>query len=195
MNNAQSDPYFKKQIKYSYKNRDLVFNVGHTLFSTFEIDRGSDALLRSIKLKDKTPEKILDVGCGYGVVGISLAATLKDSAVFMADKDLLAVKFTDYNISENGIRNASVVASLGLDQIETRNFDLIVSNIPAKIGDIAIEQEFILKPLGFLAEKGELWVVVVSGLNRLIPKVAERNSVKCRQVKKRSGHTVYCIYQ
>ena len=69
--------------------------------------------------------------------------------------------------------------------------DVIVSNIPAKIGDDAIEQKFILEPLERLRPGGEFWFVVVSGLNRLIPKIGTRNHLYLKAIKKRSGHTVY----
>ncbi|MCU0494963.1 MAG: class I SAM-dependent methyltransferase, partial [Chloroflexaceae bacterium] len=74
-------------------------------------------------------------------------------------------------------------------------FDLIVSNIPAKIGDDAIEQEFILGPLARLRPGGNFWFVVVSGLNHLIPKVGVRHKLKLKEIKKRSGYTVYQLHK
>jgi len=70
---------------------------------------------------------------------------------------------------------------------------LIVSNIPAKIGGEAITKEFILAPYGLLNPRGELWVVVVSALNRLIPKLGGVNKMKVKAIRKRRGHTVYQI--
>ena len=73
--------------------------------------------------------------------------------------------------------------------------DLIVSNIPAKIGDEAIEREFILDPLEHLHPGGDYWFVVVSGLNRLIPALGRRHNLRLKEVKKRAGHTVYHIHK
>lgn len=53
------------------------------------------------------------------------------------------------------------------------------------------EQEFILEPLERLRPGGEFWFVVISGLNRLIPKIGTRNHLYLKAIKKRSGHTVY----
>lgn len=86
----------------------------------------------------------------------------------MLDRDLLAVKYTNYNIQENNTPNADAIGSTGLEEIEQSDFDLITSNIPAKIGDKAIEQEFLIKPVEKLSKEGEYWIVVVSTLNRLI---------------------------
>lgn len=72
-------------------------------------------------------------------------------------------------------------------------YDLIVSNIPAKIGDLAIEQEFVLAPLERLRPDGEYWFVVVSGLNHLIPRLGPRHNLRLKEIKKRSGYSVYRV--
>jgi len=66
------DIYFKKEIIYKFEGKELRFYVGETLFSTFDIDHGTDIFLRSIAPKN-SPKTILDIGCGYGPIGISLA--------------------------------------------------------------------------------------------------------------------------
>jgi 16S rRNA G1207 methylase RsmC len=85
------------------------------------------------------------------------------------------------------------MGSVGTEKIPPGFYDLIVSNIPAKIGDLAIEREFILKPLKLLKPNGQYWFVVVSGLNRLIPKIESRNNFNFKKVKKRKGYTVYRV--
>ena len=65
------DNYFKKEIRYSYNGTTFKFDVGNTLFSTFDLDHGTDILLRSIDFK--TPKTILDLGCGVGLVGLFLS--------------------------------------------------------------------------------------------------------------------------
>lgn len=86
-----------------------------------------------------------------------------------------------------------MLGSLGIEAIKDRTFDLIVSNIPAKIGDEAIKQEFVLEPYKHLNPGGEYWIVVVSALNRLIPKVAQEHQLSLEEIRKRHGHTVYKI--
>jgi len=184
------DTYFKKQIEYKLGGLSFKFDVANTLFSTFKIDAGSDLLLRATKL-ETPPTSILDLGCGYGTLGIVLAKTYPSTKVLMADKDLLAVRYAKSNSDLNSVPNVEVIGSVGIENIPKEKYDVIVSNIPAKIGDEAIEQEFILKPLELLSEKGSYWFVVVSGLNRLIPKIAARNKLKIKEVRKRSGYTVY----
>jgi len=185
------DVYFKKVINYLFGQEEFKFVVAETLFSTFAIDHGTDILIRAI-IPNK-PKSILDLGCGYGPLGIILAKNNQGAEVVMVDKDLLAVRYTKYNITKNKIINAVALGSLGVEELKEKTFDLIVSNIPAKIGDEAIAKEFIQEPYRLLNPNGEYWIVVVSALNRLIPQVCNMNNIKVKEIRKRKGHTVYKI--
>ncbi|HMQ34085.1 MAG TPA: methyltransferase [Chloroflexaceae bacterium] len=186
------DAYFKKRLPYSHRGQQLAFDVGHTLFSSFQVDDGSDLLLRTLE-PAAPPASILDLGCGVGVLGITLARRFPEAQVLMADVNLLAVRYARHNVALNGAGNAAVVGSVGLEQVPPGPYDLIVSNIPAKIGDLAIEQEFVLGPAERLAPGGEYWFVVVSGLNHLIPRLGPRHQLRLKEIKKRSGHSVYRV--
>ena len=183
------DPYFRKRIPFEHQGHRFEFDVAHTLFSGFEVDQGSKLLLRTIE--PSSPQQILDLGCGYGIFGIVLARLFPEAHVTLVDSDLLAVRYTRHNCELNDVSNAQVVGSVGVEQAPAGPYDLIVSNIPAKIGDEAIEREFILAPLERLRKGGDFWFVVVSGLNRLIPKIGARNELALTEVRKRTGHTVY----
>lgn len=185
------DPYFKKEITYLFQGEKFKFDVANTLFSTFEMDHGTDILLRSLVLNN--PKTILDLGCGYGPIGIILAKKNPQTQVTLVDINLLAVRYTKFNIEKNNIQNAKVLGSVGMEEVMDRTFDLIVSNIPAKIGDEAITKDFILTPYQHLNPEGELWIVVVNALNRLIPKVGRKNELNIKEIRKRRGHTVYRI--
>ncbi|MBX0326204.1 methyltransferase [Oscillochloris sp. ZM17-4] len=187
---SETDAYYKKRIPYSLRGQQFAFDVGHTIFSSFDVDDGTDLLLRWLEPAD-APARILDLGCGCGVIGITMARRYPEAAVILADKDLLAVRYARHNAALNAAANAQVLGSVGLESVPPGPYDLIISNIPAKIGDLAIEQEFILGPLAQLRPGGEYWFVVVSGLNHLIPRIGVRNQLKLKEIKKRSGHTVY----
>lgn len=185
------DVYFKKEISYTFAGTEFRFNIANTLFSTFDLDHGTDILIRAIT--PSSPKTILDIGCGYGPLGIMLAKTNPDANVVMVDRDLLAVRYSNENIKKNDIQNAVALGSLGVEQVNDRTFDLIVSNIPAKIGDEAITQEFILEPYEHLNPGGEYWFVIVTALNRLIPSVARKHELPLREIRKRNGHFVYMM--
>ncbi len=187
------DPYFKKQIRYSFKGKSFVFEVAHTLFSTFEIDKGTDNLIRYIIESQRSPQSILDIGCGYGPIGIVLSTFYPDAAVTMLDRDLLAIRYTQTNIRLNERPNCVAMGSVGTEVVGDKKFELIVSNIPAKVGDVALEQDFLLEPVRHLADSGEYWVVIVSALNRILPKLARKHNLSLVEIKRRPGHIIYKI--
>lgn len=188
---AVMDVYYKKEISYVFNTTAFRFAISQSLFSSFDLDHGTDVLLRTITKTN--PSSILDIGCGYGPLGIILSKQFPKASVLMVDRDLLAVRYTKINCLLNDVSNVEVLGSVGLENVGDRKFDLIVSNVPAKIGDDAITEEFILTPLKHLTADGELWIVVVNGLNRFIPKVGRQFNLRVQEVRKRAGHTVYLI--
>jgi 16S rRNA G1207 methylase RsmC len=188
-----SDVYFKKRIDYYCRNQSFSFDVAHTLFSSHQIDEGTDLFLRTIDVV--APRSIIDMGCGCGVIGIVLARLYPNAQVTSLDRDLLAVRYTRNNAALNHVSNVMAIGSIGLESAPRDPVDLIVANIPAKIGDDAIEQEFILDPLEHLRPGGDYWFVVVSGLNHLIPGIGTRHRLKLKQIKKRAGHAVYHLHK
>ncbi len=187
------DLYFKKQITYAHRSHMFTFDIAHTLFSSFEVDEGTDVFLRF--LAPNAPGRILDLGCGYGPIGIILAKLYPTAQVVMVDKDLLAVRYSRSNAALNGVSNVEVLGSVALEHVPPEPFDLIVSNIPAKVGDEAIEHDFLLGPLARLRPGGDYWFVVVSGLNRLIPHLGRAHNLQLKEVKKRAGHSVYHLHK
>lgn len=185
------DVYFKKEITYVFAGGKFTFAIANTLFSTFDLDHGTDVLIRSII--PNNPKTILDIGCGYGPLGIVLAKNNPEAKVTMLDRDLLAVRYANLNAAKNNITNVIALGSMGTEKVADKTFDLIVSNIPAKIGDEAIVEEFILKPYSLLNPGGEYWIVVVNALNRLIPKAGKEHHLQMSEVRKRKGHTVYRV--
>lgn len=183
------DPYYKKTIKFNYHKHSFVFYVANTIFSTFGIDIGSQLLLRTVSVKEGA--SILDLGCGYGTLSIVLSKLFNTSKVTMVDKDLLSLRYAKINVEKNSVDNVELISSVGLENVPAYKYDIIVSNIPAKIGDEAIEKEFILKPLEYLKEGGTYWFVVVTALNRIIPIIGERNNLNLKQVIKKNRYTVY----
>ncbi len=184
------DPYFRKLVGLELDGERLEFETAHTLFSAHEVDAGTRLLLRCIA-PARPPQRALDLGCGYGAIGIALARRFPEARVTLADRDLLAVRYARRNAARNGAANVEVTGAVGMEGAPAGSWDLIAANVPAKIGAEAIVAEFLRAPRERLAPGGACWFVVVSGLNQQLARAAARESLPLRRVRKRARHTVY----
>ena len=145
-----------RTIRYTNGDFSLVFNSDNGVFSKDHLDFGSKLLIETmIKHIDKN-KSILDVGCGYGFIGISLAKIL-NSKVVMVDINKRAVHLTNMNIKENKV-NAQTFESNIYENVKEK-FDVIVSNPPIRAGK-NIVLEILERAHEFLNINGELWFVI-----------------------------------
>ena len=160
--------YFKKTLTFKHDDKTLQFHVSQELFSSYEVDAGSRFLLRTLNhLPMEKVRRVLDVGCGYGPLGLTLQKLDKRRTVHMIDRDALAVDFSQQNAVLNNLENVQIYGSLGYDAVTERDFDLIVSNIPGKVGEAVIVQ-LIRGTRPFLAANGQVAIVVVTPLVSLV---------------------------
>ncbi len=145
-----------RTIRYTNGDFSLVFNSDNGVFSKDHLDFGSKLLIETmIKNIDKN-KSILDVGCGYGFIGISLAKIL-NSKVVMVDINKRAIHLTNMNIKENKV-NAQAFESNIYENVKEK-FDVIVSNPPIRAGK-NIVLEILERAHEFLNINGELWFVI-----------------------------------
>ena len=157
------------QINVTLRGTPFTFHSTWGLFSPEKIDEGTTSLINNVSVKETNT--ILDLGCGYGALGIPLAKLAPKGIVHMIDRDFVAVEYARKNALLNGVKNAKTYLSNGFDQIpENTRFQTIVSNLPAKISK---EFFWILfeEARKHLTPNGELYVVTISGLRRFV----ERN--------------------
>ncbi len=150
------------------KGRPLTFRSTWGLFSPREVDEGSRLLLDHLEVEDH--QDCLDLGCGYGPLGITLAALAPRGRALLVDKDFVAVEYARRNIEGNGLVNAEAVLSNGFSAVGQRRFDVVVSNLPAKVGKELLSI-LLHDARRHLRPGGRLCVVTVNGLRRFI----ERN--------------------
>lgn len=185
------DPYFKKTVQYVYRGYNLHFRVSQNLFSSYGIDIGTQRLLRTLTSeKFNDFNKVLDLGCGYGSIGIALKAVCQSCVVHMVDRDALALDYTRQNIELNNLSNIKIYASLGYDDVKETGFDLIVSNIPAKVGEPVLSH--ILQDARlYLRPGGRVVVVVIDAIAEYVAKVFADPSFNILFRKSWPGHVVY----
>lgn len=169
------DLHLKKTVEHAQNKARLSFDVAHDLFSSFEVDLGTRLLLRTLAKAGWVgrPGRILDLGCGYGPIGVTLGALNPQARVTMADRDLLAVLFARHNAARNGVVPEACLPSLGYDGLAGHGpFDLIASNVPAKAGDAAI-RSMVLDAAGLLTPDGVAAVVVIDRIAPLVEEIVE----------------------
>ncbi|WP_246128484.1 class I SAM-dependent methyltransferase [Pleionea sediminis] len=147
------------------KGFPLQFESTWGIFSPREVDEGSRLLLDHIEV-DKTAN-CFDLGCGYGVLGITLAKMAPEGTTIMADKDFVAVDYANKNAKTNRATNAKAILSNGLEQLTDEKFDVIVSNIPAKVGNEMLTL-FLHDALEHLNPGGRFYVVTINGLRQFM---------------------------
>ncbi|MFQ6724307.1 MAG: class I SAM-dependent methyltransferase [Clostridia bacterium] len=127
--NAEDYFEFEDEIadmKFKFKSCDSIFSKN-------EIDEGTRTLLNTIFDKVELNGNGLDLGCGYGVIGMSLIKKLGVNCD-MVDVNGTAVDLARYNLMANGIRSgAKVFKSNGFEAVDGK-YDFIVTNPPIKTG-------------------------------------------------------------
>lgn len=102
-------------------------------------------------------DRVLDLGCGYGVVGI-LASNIGEQNVVMVDNDETAVEVAKYNARLNGVQNIEIIQSDGFSNVKQNNFTKIISH-PAYHVDFSVPKHFIEKGFNRLLLNGRMYMV------------------------------------
>ena len=165
----------------------IAFSATWGLFSPKGVDAGTRLLLEHVDIQDGNV--CLDLGCGYGAIGITLAKCVQTSTVYMVDKDFVAVDYARKNVEQNQLQNCHVLLSNGFSHLPNTQFDLIVSNLPANVGKELL-QIFLADAKQHLKPNGRLYVVTISGLREFIKRNFMTVFGNYRKVKQRQTHTV-----
>jgi len=134
----------------------MRFETSQTLFSPNGVDAGTRAMLSCARFGQG--DKALDLGCGYGVVGIYAATLIGERNVMMTDVDELAVAAARRNACLNGVPAIRVLQSDGFKSVDDAGYTLILSNPPYH-ADFSVAKHFIEKGFNRLAIGGKLIMV------------------------------------
>ena len=177
----------EKKNKVFINEQSFSFWTDNGVFSKKGLDFGTRTLLESIPMKE-IHGNVLDFGCGYGPIGITLAKQT-DANVDMLDINERALNLTLKNIKENKV-NANTILSNLYDNIN-KKYDHIVSNPPIRVG-----KEILFKILfgakEHLKENGKLWIVVNKnqGAKSLVKEL--ENEYKVEIICKNKGFYIIC---
>ena len=142
-----SDHYFTERPSSSGARRALTATLrGFELrlvteagvFSRERVDPGTALLIRHMKVQPA--DRCLDLGCGYGVVGIIAAKLAAEGHVILVDINERAVALAGENLKANGITNAEALQGSGFAPVADRVFDVIALNPPIRAGLAVVHQ-------------------------------------------------------
>lgn len=159
------------------------------VFSYDRLDPGTELLLEH--LPDAAGRRVLDVGCGYGLIGL-LAALNGAERADLVDVNLLAVDSARENAEQLGLENVEVLASDLFSALTGRGYDLIVSNPPfhqGKAVDFTITNRMIRQAAGYLAPDGRL-ILVANTFIRYEPALRE-HFARVRQIAETSRYQLF----
>lgn len=128
------------KIKEQVQGIELVLQTNEDVFSPEAVDRGTKAMLSFVTFT--TEDKVLDLGCGCGVVGICAAKQIGAERVVLCDVSENAVRLSKENAKENGVGTVTIYQSDGLKEVPQNGFTLILSNPPYHT-DFAVAKGFI----------------------------------------------------
>lgn len=182
---------YREGVEFEWTLRGQPFRFASTwgLFSPREVDAGTVMLLEEIVVPPKAD--CFDLGCGYGPIGLTLAMLAPGGQTTMVDRDYIAVEYANRNAEVNRVPNARALLSNGFDEVpETARFDLVATNLPAKVGN---EMTSILFADAHdrLRPGGEFWLVTLSGMRKYIQRTLEETFGSYEKVRQGRQHTVH----
>lgn len=187
LNKAQQwrqDIYFNQEVLG--KPFDFVSTWG--IFSPEKLDDGSLMLLDYIDFRHD--DNSIDLGCGYGVLGMTASRECPNGQHLLIDKDFVAVEYARRNCIKNGLNNAQVQLSNGFNDVDkSRQFSLVMSNLPAKVGK---EQHYLylLDAYQAMPSGGRFYVVTINGLRQFMKRAFTEVFGNADKVKQGKTYTV-----
>ncbi|OAS23217.1 class I SAM-dependent methyltransferase [Paenibacillus oryzisoli] len=139
------------------RGKTFTFLTDAGVFSKKGVDYGSKHLIETMELSET--DQVLDVGCGYGPMGLSAAMMCPKGHVTMVDINERAVELSVENARRNGITNVTILQSDLLEQVKDKQFDAVLTNPPIRAGKETVHKIFD-DAYDCLKDGGSLWVVI-----------------------------------
>ena len=184
---AVESPTREVEFQAALRGKPLSFSTTWGLFSPKAIDAGTNLLIEHVDVQ--AGDTCLDLGCGYGAIGIAIAKSTQTATVYMVDKDFVAVDYARKNVERNQLPNCHVRLSNGFSHLPDIHFDLIAANLPANVGKELL-QIFLVDAKHHLKPNGRLYVVTISGLREFIKRNFLTIFGHYQKVKQHRTHTV-----
>ena len=177
-----------KDITFTFKDQRFTFTSDYGVFSKNHVDYATQLLLETVEVKAK--DDVLDLGCGYGVIGIVLKSVY-DVVLTMTDVNERALKLAEINAKRHQV-STEIHYSVGFNEIN-KTFDHIISNPPIRIGKQTLYDIF-KHAKAHLKSSGCLWIVMHKKHGAQSAMTFLRTLYQVDVAKKRKGfHVIKCI--
>lgn len=148
----------RKQWEFPLRGKNFKFITDSNVFSKGAVDFGSRVLIDAFDDENLPEGSILDVGCGYGPMGLSLAHST-ERFVEMVDVNERAVELAKENAALNGIGHVKAYVSNVYELVESNDFAAVISNPPIRAGK-SVVHEIISGSYDKLVSGGTLTIVI-----------------------------------
>jgi 16S rRNA (guanine1207-N2)-methyltransferase len=168
--------------------RKFEFLTASSVFSTRKVDLGTRLLIESMLLPQEGC--ILDLGCGYGPVGIAAAKLNLNLRVILTDINLRAVQLAQKNLEKNRVSNAEVRRGYLYEPVKNEIFNCILSNPPVSAGMDTVKA-IITEAPGVMRNKASLQMVIRSKIGaKTLPSTFEKTFGNVKILERKSGYRV-----
>jgi 16S rRNA (guanine1207-N2)-methyltransferase len=170
------------------RGEPFKFLTASSVFSKKQVDLGTRLLIETMVL----PEigTVLDVGCGYGAVGIAAATSNPRLHVFMTDVNLRAVQLARKNIKINKVHNAEVRHGYLYEPIKDLAFNCVLSNPPVSAGMETVKAIITQAPQVMMGEATFQMVIRSKIGAKTLPSVFNETFGNCMVLERKSGYRV-----
>jgi 16S rRNA (guanine1207-N2)-methyltransferase len=171
---VESEPKF---WDFTLRSQLFRFKTDNGVFSKKEVDFGSRLLIEAFELPN-VEGSVLDVGCGYGPIGLSIAKNYPERIVHMIDVNERAIELSKANAVQNAVHNVEIYESDTLINVKEFNFAAILTNPPIRAGKKTVHDIF-EQSYEHLVTGGELWIVIQKkqGAPSALEKLKERFTI------------------
>jgi 16S rRNA (guanine1207-N2)-methyltransferase len=175
-------------IRTTLRGKPVEFLTASSIFSKKQVDTGTRLLIESVKLPREG--NVLDVGCGYGAVGIAIAASNPHLHVVMTDLNSRAVSLAKENAKKNRAHNTEVRCGYLYEPVINLRFNCILSNPPVSAGMATVKDIIIQAPRIMMANATFQMVIRSKIGTKTLPSIFNKTFNNCQILARKSGYRV-----
>jgi 16S rRNA (guanine1207-N2)-methyltransferase len=175
-------------IRTTLRGKSFEFLTASSVFSKKQVDLGTRLLIEAMALPETGT--VLDVGCGYGAVGIAAASSNPRLRVVLTDVNMRAVQLAKQNIKINKVRNAEVRCGYLYEPVKDVAFNCVLSNPPVSAGMETVKT-IITEAPQVMADKASFQLVIRSKIGaKTLPTIFNKTFGNCMVLARKSGYRV-----